>query len=109
MFNSKANNKNNISSPHKNVDDILFIPCINCNQLIKVDHIEQHSEICIAYSNDADNASRNDNLHTSIINRNLNGETIKSANKFALILDDSSKRNNINSNNYGKIFFSQFF
>jgi hypothetical protein len=37
--NIKLNFREKIKSPDKNNNEILFIPCINCNQLIKIKEI----------------------------------------------------------------------
>lgn len=93
-------NKNDISSPLNKADDILFIPCINCNQLIKIEQIEQHSEICVAYSTNIDNNTNQNVPQKFSLNQNLISETKVFTNNNLLDTNENYSKIYKNTNNY---------
>lgn len=40
------------AKPNVEKDDLLYVPCINCSNLISVDSIESHSDICLTIKDD---------------------------------------------------------
>jgi len=80
----------NTSPFRKANDEILFIPCINCNQLIKINEIEHHSEICVSYSENIENTNNNVKINNNFHGDKSDREKLHSEDKFNIINYENS-------------------
>jgi len=97
-FKYERKSRTGISSPLKKEEDILFIPCINCNQLVKINEIEKHSETCIAYSNNIENKIIKDKNKKYFLNENSNYQLHKNEELHNFNLKNSPIKTNVNHN-----------